>query len=307
MGQDRLQQIGQILQDLRVKKNTTTDRDLLYAIDENIVFFEASKSPFKYLWWILFRMPKIDCTRVLEINDILPKWDKEMHIKLMEVEKRKFPGLIKPLVENIVEHIKKENRPLVLADIGFGGMETERQVIEKLIEDDHQQPIVFVGIDQSLSAHEIAKENLSPFKDKIQYHDIDQLSDSTLKDTIKSNTGITVIACRNDIFNFSKIFGQGIFDLSYHSLFKHHLNDQQQKKLDRVLQQISKKVLEYDGFRSNISLIPQTKNGWGHPAFLNAAIFSNLRFNKQHDLSLQSKQKGKKILFFRQKGNYLMK
>lgn len=307
MNQNRIEQIGQILKDLKDKKNITVDKDLLYAIDQNIIFFEAVKSFPSFILWVFTKMSKIDKERLLEINDILPKWDKEMHIKLMGIEKRKFPGLIRPLVEEIVEHIKNENRPLVLADIGFGGMETERQVIERLIKGGHRQPIVFIGVDQSPSAHEIAKENLSVFKNQIQYLNIDQLNDAILRDTKESNIGITVIACKNNIFNLDKTFGRETFDLSYHSLFKHHLNAGQQKELDRILQFISRKVLEYDGFRSNIALIPQTKNGWYCPAFLNAAIFSNLRFNKQRDLLNQSKQKCKEISFFRQKGAYIMK
>lgn len=303
----RKNQIDQIITDLKIAKTETSDRDRLYAIDQNIAFFEAAKSLPRFVVWIFTKMFKVDKRRLLEINDILPKWDKEMHIKLMEIEQRKFPGLIKPLVDRIVEFIKKENCPLVLADIGSGGMEAERQVIERLIKDDYKQPIVFIGVDQSPSAHEIAKENLSIFKDKIQYRNIDQLSDPILEDIKKFNVGITVIACRNDIFNLDKIFGQNIFDLSYHSLFKHHLNEQQQKELDRILKFTSKKVLEYDGFRSNIFLFLQIKSGWNHPAFLNAAVFSNLRFNKQRNLISQSRQKNKKISFFKHLGNYLTK
>ena len=307
MTQDRFEQISQILEDLRALKSTSTDIDFLYAVDENIRFFEAAKSPIRYLHWIFFRMPKIDSRRLLEINDILPRWDREMHIKLMEVEKRKFPGLIRPLVDVILAFIKAENRPLLLVDIGFGGMETERQVIENLIAIDYKQPIIFIAVDQSQSAHEIAKENLAEFKDKIQYVDIDQLNSSVLYEVKKKNVDITVLACRNDIFSLDKVFEHYAFDLSYHSLFKHHLSEKQQEDLDRVLNQISKKVLEYDGFRSNISLIPQTKNGWGYPSFLNASIFSNLRFGKVKELIRSSKIKNTELFFFKQKGTYLIK
>ena len=90
MSQDRINQIDQILLDLQAVRTTTTDKDKLYAIDENIIFFEAAKSFPRYLQWVFSRINKIDPKRLLEINDILPQWDREMHIKLMEVEKRKY-------------------------------------------------------------------------------------------------------------------------------------------------------------------------------------------------------------------------
>ena len=34
------------------------------------------------------RAPKIDGKRLLEINDVLPKWDENIHRKLMEMETR---------------------------------------------------------------------------------------------------------------------------------------------------------------------------------------------------------------------------
>ena len=92
MPQERINQINEILVDLRAAKTATADKDKLYAIDENIIFFEAAKSFSCYLRWVFSRMNKIDPKRLLEINDILPKWDREMHIKLIEVEKRKYPG-----------------------------------------------------------------------------------------------------------------------------------------------------------------------------------------------------------------------
>lgn len=305
MSQDRTNQIGQILLDLRIARTTTTDKDKLYAIDENIIFFEATKSFPRYLWWVFSKMNKIDPKRLLEINDILPKWDREMHIKLMEVEKRKYPGLIKPLVDAIIEFIKKKNRPLVLVDIGFGGMETERQVLERLIADKFRQRVIFVGIDQSSSAHEIARDNLKTLVQGFQYYQVDILNNKYLEDLRKENNGFAVVACKNNIFDLDKIFPEKMFDLSYHSLFKHHLADNQQQELDRITSQISKKRFEYDGFRNIISMIPQTKNGWAHPAFLNAAIFSNLRFGRKQSLTTSAKDKGK-ITFYKHTGNYLL-
>lgn len=307
MKKERIEQINQILSDLKIAKTETSDRDRLYAIDQNIAFFEATKSFPRFIVWVFTKMSKIDKGRLLEINDILPKWDKEMHIKLMEIEQRKFPGLIKPLVEEIVEFIRTKNNPLVLVDVGSGGMETERQVLEALIAEKYNKPLILIGIDQSNTAHEIAENNLGMFKRHVQFHSVNTLNNDSLQKIKVNNKGFTLIHCKNNIFDLDKIFPNKTFDLSYHSLFKHHLNTKQQNDLDRILISVSKNVLEYDGFRSNISLLLQIKNGWNHLAFLNASVFSNLRFNKQRDLISQSKQKGKVISFFKHTGNYLMK
>jgi hypothetical protein len=307
MKKERIDQINQILSDLQVAKTETSDQDLLYAIEQNITFFEATKSFPRFVVWVFTKMSKIDKERLLEINDILPKWDKEMHIKLMEIEQRKFPGLIRPLVEEIVKFIKARNSPLVLVDVGSGGMETERQVLEILIAEKYNKPLMLIGIDQSNTAHEIAGNNLGMFKKHFQFYSVNTLDNDSLQKMRENNKGFALIHCKNNIFDLDKIFPYKVFDLSYHSLFKHHLNIEQQNDLDRILTSVSKNTFEYDGFRSNISLLLQIKNGWNHLAFLNASVFSNLRFDKQRDLISQSKQRGKKVSFFKHTGNYLMK
>ena len=104
-------------------------------MEENIAFFQAAKTVFGYIRWLITRAGKINKKELRELTDLHPdKWDREMHTKLIEVERKKFPGLIKPLVDQIVSLIiSNEHRPLVLANLGCGGMEIERKVIMKLI------------------------------------------------------------------------------------------------------------------------------------------------------------------------------
>lgn len=78
--------IEEVLNDLESLKNDPSLNQ--YAIDENIAFFDATKSIFRYIWWLITRAPKIDGEKLLEINDLLPKWDLAMHRKLIEVEKK---------------------------------------------------------------------------------------------------------------------------------------------------------------------------------------------------------------------------
>ena len=77
-----------------------------YALDENITFFKSCRSLFQYLKWLFLRAPVIDREKILELTDFpLPRWDQRMHLRLIELQARKFPGLIKPLVDKISHFI----------------------------------------------------------------------------------------------------------------------------------------------------------------------------------------------------------
>lgn len=270
--------IAEVLRDLAELKGKSSVNQ--YAIEENIVFFEACRSPFSYIWWLISRAPKIDGEKLLEINDLLPKWDEAMHSQLTALEKKDFPGLIKPLVDRICQFIQKENRPLILVDFGFGGMETERQVIEKLLKEKYTQRIVFIGIDQSKTSHEIAQDNLEELKSFIGVHNVVDLDEQSLKGLIASEkNNHAVILCYNDIFNLDKCFSNNAFDLIFHSLFKHHLTDTEKEKLDAISVKLAKRAMEYDGYKSWPHIAgPHTLAGWSNPVFLNATIFSDLKY-----------------------------
>ena len=95
---DRIATIDAILQDLERLKNDPHFENQ-YAVDENIRFFKATKYYPEYLRWIIHHAPKIDAAELLEITDMpFPRWDREMHQKLVELEQKDFPGLVTPLV-----------------------------------------------------------------------------------------------------------------------------------------------------------------------------------------------------------------
>lgn len=55
---NRKEIIDEVLKDLELLKNKPDFNQ--YAINENIVFFEATKSIFEYIWWLITRVPKVD-------------------------------------------------------------------------------------------------------------------------------------------------------------------------------------------------------------------------------------------------------
>lgn len=299
-------EIGGILERLREFRNDPRYGDRLYAIEENMRFAEAMKSLPRYGWWLLTRAPKIDGTRLLELTDFpVEEWDVKMHGRLMEIERNKNIKLIKPLVDRILKFVFDENRPLVMANLGSGGMEVDRQVISELIDKRYDKPIIFIGVDKSPITNKIAKENLNSLGKGIEIFDIENLTKNRLEEIVGTNKRVAVILCKNDIFNLGIEFPPKYFDLVYSSLFKHHLTEDDKEKLDKTIKEISKKSLEYDGYRSWLIIPLQTLTGWNYPNFLNAEIFSNLRFTNKMNLINYSQNKGK-ILFYKGTGFYLL-
>lgn len=299
-------EIGGILQKLRKFEGDPRFSDRIYAIEENIKFAEAMKSLPRYAWWLLTRAPKIDGAKLLELTDFsVEEWDVRMHGRLMEVERSKKIKLIKPLVDRILKFVFDENRPLIMANLGAGGMEVDRQVISELVDKKYNKPIIFIGVDKSPITNKIAKENLNSLGKGIEIFDIQNLTKNRLEEIAGTNKGIAVVLCKNDIFNLGAEFPPKYFDLVYSSLFKHHLTESDKEKLDKTIKEISKKSLEYDGYRSWRVIIPQTIVGWNYSNFLNAEIFSNLRFKDKKSLIDFSVNKGK-ISFYKGTGFYLL-
>jgi len=289
------------LEKLREFKNDSRYSGRLYAIEENIQFAEAMKSLPRYVWWLLTRASKIDGSRLLELTDFpVEEWDVRMHKRLIEMERKDRPGLVKPLADKVIQSILKENRPLILANLGAGGMEVDRQVISQLLEKKYGKPIIFIGVDKSPITNKIAKENLNFLGKAVEIVDVENLTKNRLEEIAKTNRGITVILCKNDIFNLGAEFPPKYFDLVYNSLFKHHLTEESDKdKLDKIISEISKKSLEYDGYRSWFHMIPQSIVAWNNPVFLNGTIFSMLRYSGKINLNFS------KVSFFKNTGHYL--
>ena len=185
-------------------------------------------------------------------------------------------------------------------------MEADRQVISVLIDKKYEKPIIFIGVDKSLITNKIAKENLNSLGKGIEIFDIEILTKYRLEEIAKANKGTVVILCKNDIFNLDAEFPPKYFDLVYSSLFKHHLVEESDKeKLDKIVNEISKKSLEYDGYKDWPIIALQTLAGWNYPNFLNAEIFSNLRFKNKKNIISFSKNKGK-VSFYKSTGFYLL-
>ncbi len=301
---NRIEKINQILSDLENLQKNKQAQQQAYAIGENIAFYKAIKNIFSYLRWLITRAPNISPEKLMEINDLLPVLDEEMHRKLIEMEQKPFPGLITPLVDKITGILKTKEKPTALANLGSGGMEAERQVILKL--SSVQSPVyhVFVGIDKSPLARKLAKQNLRSLQPVVEIFEVENLDQDNLDKIIQTRKDKhAVVLCQNDIFQLNNFFKPETFEIMFHSLFLHHLNEDEEQNMISSIRNLSKSILEYDGFKSWFNMIPQTIIGWNDPVFLNAEIFSNLRFPlKKHLLQEFSRNK----IAFSKIGYYLL-
>lgn len=259
-----------------------------YALDENVRFFNAARNIFSYAVWLFSRAPYIDGRRLLEINDFpMTHWDREMHQELIKVEKKKFPGLIEPLVQRLSEHVLSAGKePVTVASLGSGGMETELQVLNRVCRQNILSGLTIVAIDRSPLARQVARENLKELGDTIAVHEYDQLDETTL-DQIRelSKKKHQVVMCGNDIFNLKKAFRMKTFDILFNAFFRHHLHAEQSRAMLEIAAAVAKKVFIYDGYRNwFLMAVPHAISAWHSPIFLNATIFSDLRYKTRSDI-----------------------
>lgn len=294
------------LQSLEGQESYVSDR---YAVRENIIFMNAIRSFPKYLFWLLFHAPSIDGERLKELTDFsIPEWDIAMHGRLTQMQKRKFPGLMEPLVSAITDHLLQRGRSksLTIANFGSGAMETDRQVLSRLIALRHPHPIHLVSIDTSPTAHKLAQDNLKELEQFVETHEVEYVTHQILEEFKKAaQKQFVVIHCKNDILRLDHEFSSNFFDLVYHSLFKHHLSSENQERLDQVVDRVAKNWFEFDGYFSRLVIPAQTIVGWNYPVFLNSELFSNLRFMRKK--KLQSVAHGRGIIqFYPLTGFYLL-
>ncbi|KKW20164.1 MAG: hypothetical protein UY63_C0001G0069 [Parcubacteria group bacterium GW2011_GWA2_51_10] len=275
----RQQKITGILAKLQDLKTDPRNSSRAYAIAELERFLRAAHSPMAYAAWLIGHARKMDASLLLELTDFpYDPWDEEMHTELIALERREKPGLVRPLVKEISKTIIEANRDVTIASAGAGGMEVDRQVIEYLKRVGYTHRVTIVGIDMFESTHEIASRTLGATESVSIERNSTLDSASVDAARARAHSQFTIILCTNDIFSLPESFPDGYFDLAYHSLFKHHLDGEQQRKLDDVLHRVSKTSIEFDGYKSWLHGIIQSIFAWHSPVFLNGTIFSMARY-----------------------------
>lgn len=244
-----------------------------YALDETVRLIESLSSVSRYLDWFAHRLPQLLPDRLLELNELLPEWDEPIHRQLLHIERNRWPGFIRPIVNRLALEIAAAGRPITIVDLGAGSMEIERQVISRLRT--QRLAVTFIGIDESASAHQHARDNLANSDTAIEI--IQAPLDQALDLARRPADDFRVILCQASASAIAQLPHQSI-DLLFHSFMRHHLTTTEQLALDASAAQVARRCLEYDGYHCRAHLIPLSILTWHHPGFLAASLFSHARF-----------------------------
>ena len=287
--------IGQIITDLKEYKEIAP-RDEQYGVGENIRFFKASKHVITFLMWQLFYASSIDADNLLEIADLpLPRWERMLYKDLQRVERRRFPGLLRPLTTTLSNLDAR-----VFLDIGCGTMEVERQLMQALQAKGDKKPRVFVGLDMSGSAYEMIQKTFEHDSDKVSIHRIPSLESNIIKPFVDSgHKKHQVLFVEADAMHAADPNNYPV-DVVYSSKFKHHLKHSLKLPFDHAIAPLGKIVLEFDDYRTATSWIPISITAWKRPVLLNGGLLSRLRQPFKAKLSKQPN-----VLFFSPPGSYI--
>ena len=199
--------------------------------------------------------------------------------------------------------ISKDSR-IRIASLGSGAAEAERQFVTTLLSGDQVRNVTIMTIDTSELAHTLVAQTFNETHDPrvtiVRENVVSR--DDLLRLEREHKTPVLIVQCQNDIFDLSREFQPRDFTVVMTMLFLHHLDNDGVIKLMEIMSVLGRYSLNYDGLRSDIHLLPQTLTGWSHPVFLNAVVFSNLRFATKQNI--KRRHAGSSLRFYSH-GHYL--
>jgi len=295
----RLRVIEDILADLHIVQLLITDEQE-YGLAANIRFFKAVRHPLTYLFWQLLEAPRLDADKLLELADLpLPEWEAQLYKDLDRLERRRFPGLLKPLAANLAAQ-----PGVTFLDLGCGSMEVERQVLISLNRRKDHRPRIFIGVDLSPASYDIIARNFKQYASEVAVHRVEKLDTATLRSLIAgAPKQHLVVFVQADALSLLERLQPGDVDVVYSSKFKHHLPKQLKPKLDKLAATAGKVALEFDDYRTALSWIPLVLTAWSKPVLLNGALLSRLRQPAKREL-VKSKHHTP-VTFYNPPGSYI--
>jgi len=297
----RWAEIKKILADL---KSLESHPNYQEAVRVNIEFFKAIRSPFGYLWWLTFRAPKLRRNRakLVEITDLpFPRWQKEVleTLSWFEVWTRTLVPIREHIIQELERLKKTKQEPIIVASIGCGGMELERQVIYQLIRKRFNFPVIFIGVDYSPSSFEVATAKFMNLTTKglVQIKAVSHLGNDDLNQ-LKAEAAsrkLLLVFLETDAFGLKEL-AEDSFDLVYHTRLRHHLTHEESRELDKLTSHLAPRLVELDDLFSILGIIMTSIFVWRFPAVLNGAVFSYLKDFSKKEL-LARKERGWEVDF----------
>jgi len=292
----RQQIIDLVLADLNTLSKGE-DADYNYAIEQNIAFFRAARSFPNYLYWLLTKYSKVNGRRILELSDFHlrgGKWERMLLGQLLALERKNIPDLIGPLRKHLLKEIRtialQKKEPIVIMNMGCGGMETERRIALELVKKPLTQPITFIGIDSSPAAIKVAQQNLQSFGNAFMC--LESLTPDVIR-SIKKDQPDKPVQFKvfiGDALNVHNYAEPQTIDIIFHSKFHHHLSEQGKKLFDDMIRKIACCAIEFDDYRGAYLPILSIFTGWNKPILLNGAVISSLRDPTKEDINNYKKE-----------------
>jgi SAM-dependent methyltransferase len=295
MATKRAREIQEIISDLELLKLDPKYRE---AAEINVGFFRAARSIFSFIHWLISVAPKLRRNResLLELADLpLKKWQRKTHQGLIKYQRGKFTGrmvtaFIKEL-SRIILRIKetKNNEPIVVFDLGFGGGELGRQIFKRLPD----VLLVYVGIDISPAIMETAKQAFQPLHEtgEIIFKELTTLNneivDALRQEANDASKKVVAVWCGN-ILTLDKHLSPGKIDVIWHARVFHHLNSADKAHLIDVCRRLSPVTVEMDDrncFWLKFWAIITTWLIHRDVALLNGSILSCLRDPAKEELT----------------------
>ena len=236
---------------------------------------KAARSVPGFLWWIAARRRRIDAARLLELADLgVPEWEEELYELLVRVERRGFPGLLRPLCDCLVQ-LALDERQTAFLEVGCGPMEATRQVMERLANEGNAVPRVFVGLDRSPRAWEAIRRNFASADAQLLEIAAESFDLGTLRRLAADSGQTQVVFVRADIA--APPAGLRAFDVSFSCKLRHHVRLEDRHRFDAWLSSVATVSVEYDDYRGPLTWLGPSVVAWRHPVLLNGAILSQVR------------------------------
>lgn len=297
-------QIDKAIADLKkYAKGLNPDSAETWAVQVNVSFLKACRSPLRYVKWLKANLPELrkpqNRKRLIELADFaLPFWAAETHRTFIRLERLPFPGLLKPIRKELENKLKwfseNKNEAVVVAGLGSGAMELERQLIQRL--GGLSNPVVFVGVDCSESITKVASENFQDLKNSglIRFMAIDSIDEEKikeLKDLAEKCKCHIVAVFVGDVFELGESLEENTFDIVYHARLKHHIDQNKRDELDKMVVNLGKVAVEMDDYYDPSVFPFPSIITWGKIATLNGAIVSYIRDPSKKELIEEQKKK----------------
>ena len=292
----RYRQINEILADL---ESLRSHPDYKEGVKINIEFFRMLRFPLGYLWWLLFRAPRLrrERAKIVELADLpFPRWQNVL-LETLSWFEIWMGRILRPIRHEIIrelERLKKiKKEPIVVASFGCGGMELERQILYQLLRSRFDFPLLIIGVDYSPAILDVITRKFANLVSRGMLEiettsrlGIEELNELKVRAAARR---FSIVLFNTDALELQDL-PEDSFDLVYHTRLRHHLTVEERDRLDELAIHLAPKFMELDDVFSITGIILESIFIWRFPVVLNGGILSYLRDFSRKELKAQEEK-----------------